>query len=97
KAFLKSVDPGNVITWSLGELTSTAADASTAHFHIEGGTHKLKALRSRFKGGKYAVTGGGFGGSNYLFIGSVIEEGVDRSALPAETGPIRHSSGNITI
>ncbi|RKN72466.1 hypothetical protein, partial [Paenibacillus ginsengarvi] len=97
KAFLKSVDPGNVITWSLGELTSTAADASTAHFHIEGGTHKLKAYGSRFVGGKYAVTGGGFGGSNYMFISSVIEENVNRSALPAETGSIQTSTDNLTI
>ncbi|MBD2861279.1 peptidase C14 [Paenibacillus oceani] len=97
KAFLKSVDPGNVITWSFGDCTSTAADANTAHFHIEGGTHKLKAFGSRFVGGKYAVSGGGFGGGNYLFVNSVIEENVDRSSLPAEAAGIRHSTGNLTL
>jgi hypothetical protein len=91
------VDPGNVITWSFGDCTSTAADANTAHFHIEGGTHKLKAFGSRFVGGKYAVSGGGFGGGNYLFVNSVIEENVDRSSLPAESAGIRHSAGNLTL
>ncbi|WP_176706885.1 hypothetical protein, partial [Paenibacillus hemerocallicola] len=80
-----------------GDVTSTAADANTAHFHIEGGSHKLKAMRSRFKGGKYVVSNGGFGGSNYLFMTALIEEGVDRAALPAETGTIKHSVGNVTI
>ncbi|TMV51266.1 peptidase C14 [Paenibacillus mesophilus] len=97
KAFLKSVAPTNVITWSFGDVTSTAADADTAHFHIEGGAHKLKAMRSRFKGGKYTVSNGGFGGSNYLFMTAVIEEGVNRSSLPAEAAAIKHSLGNMTI
>ncbi|GAA3405147.1 hypothetical protein ACFFNY_28415 [Paenibacillus hodogayensis] len=97
KAFLKSVEPTNVMTWSFGDVTSTAADAATAHFHIENGSHKLKALRTRFTGGKYTVANAGFGGSNYLFIGSVIEEGVNRVSLPAETNTIKHSAGNVTI
>ncbi|MNI01216.1 hypothetical protein D3C73_540500 [compost metagenome] len=97
KAFLKSVLPTNVITWSFGDCTSTAADAATAHFHIEGGTHKLKAMRSRFKGGKYIVSNGGFGNSNYMFMTSIIEEEVDRASLPAETATIKHSTGNLTI
>ncbi|MEF3301791.1 hypothetical protein [Paenibacillus sp. GYB003] len=97
KAFLKSADPGNVVTWSFGDVTSTAADADTAHFHIEGGSHKLKAMRSRFKGGKYVVANAGFGGGNYMFITSVIEEGVNRAALPAESDTIRHSANNLTI
>ncbi|MDF2662052.1 MAG: hypothetical protein K0Q94_4843, partial [Paenibacillus sp.] len=59
--------------------------------------HKLKAMRSRFQGGKYVVSNAGFGGSNYMFITSVIEEGVNRSSLPAETAEIKHSAGNLTI
>jgi hypothetical protein len=97
KAFLKSVAATNAITWSFGDVTSTAADAGTAHFHIEGGSHKLKAYGSRFIGGKYAAANGGFGGSNYLFMSAIIEEGVNRSALPAETGAIRHSADNLTV
>lgn len=97
KAFLKSVDAGNVITWSLGELASEAADAGMAHVHIEGGQHRLKAIGTRFKGGKYALAAGGFGSGNYLFISNVVEEGVDRTSLPAESGSIRHSAGNLTI
>ncbi|WP_176706499.1 peptidase C14, partial [Paenibacillus hemerocallicola] len=97
KAFLKSVVATNVIAWSFGDVTSTAADANTAHFHIEGGSHKLKAYGSRFIGGKYAATNGGFGGSNYLFMSAIIEEGVNRAALPAETGAIRHSADNLTV
>ncbi|MDF2669089.1 MAG: peptidase [Paenibacillus sp.] len=97
KAFLKSVSSANVIRWSIGECTSTAADADTAHFHIEGGTHQLKAIGSRFIGGKYAVTNAGFGGSNYLFIASTIEEGVNRSALPVEAIGIQHSTDNMNV
>ncbi|MDF2717928.1 MAG: peptidase, partial [Paenibacillus sp.] len=97
KAFLKSVAATNVITWSFGDVTSTAADADTAHFHIEGGSHKLKAYGSRFIGGKYVAANGGFGGSNYLFMSAIIEEGVNRAALPAETGAIRHSADNLTV
>ncbi len=67
------------------------------HFHIEGGSHKLKAIGSRFIGGKYSVTNGGFGGSNYLFMNAIIEEGVTRSSLPTETDTIQHSKNNITI
>lgn len=97
KAFLKSVLPTNVITWSFGDCTSTAAASDTAHFHIEGGSHKLKAFGSRFIGGKYNVLNGGFGNSNYLFMSSVIEEGVDRASLPEENATIKHSTGNLTI
>ncbi|PYI55241.1 peptidase C14 [Paenibacillus flagellatus] len=97
KAFLKSTAAGNVIDWTFGDVTSVAADAETAHFHIENGSHKLRAYRSRFKGGKYVAANGGFGGANYLVLSSIIEEGVDRSSLPAEDVTIKHSEGNIVI
>lgn len=97
KAFLKSTKPGNAVTWSFGDLTSAASDADTAHFHIAGGGHKLKAIGSRFIGGRYEAAEGGFGEGRYLFIHACIEEGVDRSSLPEESAGVKHSEGNLTI
>ncbi|GIP39931.1 hypothetical protein J31TS4_32110 [Paenibacillus sp. J31TS4] len=97
KAFLKSVDPANNVTWSFGGVVSRPADAATAHFQIEGAANRLKAIGSRFVGGKYEAAKGGFGGSNYFFLTSCVEEGVNRSSLPAEGDGIKHSEGNLTI
>ncbi|MFK7693870.1 hypothetical protein [Paenibacillus sp. HJGM_3] len=97
KAFLKSTAATNVITWSFGDVTSTAADAATSHFHLENGAHKLKAIGSRFIGGKYSVSNAGFGANNYLLMTALVEEGVNRTSLPAESDSIKHGAGNITL
>ncbi|MFB6362802.1 hypothetical protein ACFCP7_01920 [Paenibacillus elgii] len=97
KAFLKSVDPANVIMWSFGNYRSAAADANTAHFHIQGGTNKLKAVGSHFTGGKYEAAGGAFGSGGYFFMTSCLEEQVNRTALPAENDTVKHSAGNFLM
>ncbi|NOU87733.1 peptidase C14 [Paenibacillus sp. LMG 31460] len=97
KAFLKSVDPSNVVTWNFGNYTSIAADVNTGHFHIQGGTNKLKAIGSHFTSGKYEVADGAFGNSTYFFMTSCVEEGVNRAALPTENETVKHSVGNFSI
>ncbi|CAN7324639.1 hypothetical protein [Paenibacillus sp. LjRoot56] len=97
KAFLKSVDATNVVTWNFGNCTSMASDASTAHFSIQGGMNKLKAIGSQFTGGKYEVSAGAFGNGTYFFMTSCVEEGVNRTALPAESDKVKHSVGNLSI
>lgn len=97
KAFLKSVAADNVITWNLGNVTSTAGSSDMAHFHIEGGSHKVRVQGSRFVGGKYNAASAGSGSGNYLFLTSCVEEGVNRSALPEESETVKHSAGNLTI
>lgn len=97
RAFLKSVDATNVVKWSFGNCTSQAADADTAHFHIEGGSHKLKAVGSVFEGGKYEVADGSFGGSQYFLLTSCVEEGVNRTSLPVESDTVKHRAGNIFL
>ncbi|WP_163855245.1 peptidase C14 [Paenibacillus elgii] len=97
KAFLKSADPANVITWHFGNCRSAASDADTAHFQIQGGTNKLKAVGSHFAGGKYEAADGAFGSGGYFFMTSCLEEKVNRTALPAETDTVKHIAGNFSI
>ncbi|RTE11699.1 peptidase C14 [Paenibacillus whitsoniae] len=95
-AYLKSVDPGNVITWKFGNCTSTAPDANMMHFGLQGGVHKLKAVGSHFAGGKYGVEVA-FGGAAYFYMASCVEEGVNRSMLPAESVTVKHVEGNLLL
>lgn len=85
KAFFKSVEEGNAVAFSIGNCVSSAADGATAHFHIEGTGNRLRSVGAHFKGGKYEAGNGGFGGANFFYIASCVEEGVNRSSLPEET------------
>ncbi|GFZ80056.1 hypothetical protein GCM10008018_26990 [Paenibacillus marchantiophytorum] len=93
RAFLKSVDPTNVMTWNFGNLTSSAADVNMAHFHMQDGVNKWKAIGSRFIGGKY-VTETNAGSGTYFLMASCVEEGVNRTALPPESDTVKHTAGN---
>ncbi|MDF2814213.1 MAG: hypothetical protein K0Q81_413, partial [Paenibacillus sp.] len=74
------------------------ADANTAHFHIEAGTHKFKAVGACFKGGQYKAGTGGFVDRSYFFLSSCIEEDVNRDSLPLEdNNTIKHSFNNIVL
>ncbi|MFD0713272.1 hypothetical protein [Paenibacillus sp. GCM10027626] len=98
RAFIKSVDPSNAVTLSYGSCTSAAADGSMAHFQLEGGSYRLQAVGARFQGGKYIAAENGLQGDGYFFITGCIEQGVDRSSLPAENETtIKHSAGNMQI
>jgi hypothetical protein len=98
KAFFKSIDPTNLVTWSFGTCVSDAADANTAHFHIEAGTHKFKAVGACFKGGLYKAGTGDFADRSYFFLSSCIEEDVNRDSLPLEdNNTIKHSFNNIVL
>lgn len=98
-AFLKSTDPTNRIVWSIGSCTSTAANAETAHFHIEGGSHRLKAVGAVFRGGRYEAANAGFGDSagQYLLLASCVEEGVNRVSMPDEGSSVQTRMGNLII
>lgn len=93
KAFFKSTEAGNAVTFNIGQIVSAASDADTAHFHIEGTANRLHSIGAHFKGGKYAADDGGFGADNFFCILSCVEEGVDRTSLPAEEGDtIKHGA-----
>lgn len=97
KAFLKNGNTAGTVTWMIGDCKSAAPDAETAHFSLQGGGNKMRAVGSRFAGGKYEVAAGSFDDDSYLLMTACVEEGVDRSALPAESNVVRHTSGNIII
>lgn len=94
RAFMKSVEPNNAITWNIADMTSTAADADTAHFDIEGGSHQYRATGSTFIGGKFAIRDSAFGSGSYMYYTSCLEQSVERLYMPAEAAAIRHSEGN---
>lgn len=97
KAFLKSIDPTNVIRWSLGDYTSKSSDPDTAHFHIQGGRHQFKAVGSSYIGGKYVILESSFSRDQYFFMTSCIEQNVIRALLPAETERVKHTEGNMIL
>lgn len=95
-AFFKTVEPDNAVSFSFADCNSEAASGQTAHFHIEGTGHRLRAVGARFKGGKYVAANGGFGGTSYFYMASCVEENVDRASLPDETNEtVKHSSSNL--
>lgn len=96
-AFWKSTDPGNAVTWNFGNVTSTAANAETAHFDMQGGMHKYRANGAHFIGGKFAASDSAFGSGSYMFHTSCIEQSVIRAKMPAESETIRHLTGNMII
>ncbi|SCW33771.1 hypothetical protein SAMN04487970_1003123 [Paenibacillus tianmuensis] len=93
KAFLKSSNTEGIVTWVFGDCKSSAPDAETAHFSIQGGCNKLRAVGSRFSGGRYEVAAGSFGSGSYLLMTACIEEGVNRSSLPMESDVVKHEVG----
>ncbi|GFZ80082.1 hypothetical protein GCM10008018_27040 [Paenibacillus marchantiophytorum] len=97
KAYLRNRNAAGIMTWILGDCDSAALDADTAHFHIQGGSNKMRAIGSRFSGGKYAVAEGAFSRDSYMLMTACIEDRVDRSSLPAESHLIKHEAGNIII
>ncbi|GIP33397.1 hypothetical protein [Paenibacillus sp. J2TS4] len=97
KAFLKSSDPTNNVTWNLGDYSSQPSTPDTAHFLIQGGTNRFKAIGSRFVGGQYIALDNAFGNGNYFFMTSCIEQSVNRASLPAEKNNVKHSEGNMII
>ncbi|CAN7323540.1 hypothetical protein [Paenibacillus sp. LjRoot56] len=97
KAYLKRGDVSGIVTWVIGECKSSAMDAETAHFNIHSGPNKMRAIGSRFSGGKYEIAEGAFSHDSYLLMMACVEEGVDRSSLPVESDKVRHKEGNIII
>ncbi|MCY9663968.1 hypothetical protein M5X11_03070 [Paenibacillus alginolyticus] len=97
KAFLKSGNTSGTVTWIFGDCKSSASDEDMAHFSIQGGSNKLRAMGSRFTGGKYEVADGSFGSDSYLLMMACVEEGVDRSSLPEESDVLKHVAGNMII
>ncbi|MGO4500519.1 hypothetical protein AB4114_32115 [Paenibacillus sp. 2RAB27] len=97
KAFLKREEMSGIVTWVFGECKSSVMDAETAHFSIHSGPNKMRAIGSRFSGGKYEITEGAIGHDSYLLMMACVEEGVDRSALPVESDRVKHKEGNMII
>ncbi|OCT10789.1 hypothetical protein A8709_22185 [Paenibacillus pectinilyticus] len=100
KAFIKRENMSGIMTWDFGDYKSSAIDAETAHFSMRGGCNKVRAMGSRYAGGKYEIAEGAFAtgeaGSYFLMI-ACVEEGVDRSELPAENDRIKHRNGNVIM
>ncbi|WP_052759522.1 hypothetical protein [Paenibacillus sp. DMB20] len=97
KAFIVKKSEGGVFTLHYGSCQSLAADQATAHFRITDGKLHLKAVGSRFKGGRYDAAEGSVAGGAYFLITACVEEQVNRSSLPAEGTSVQHTNGNLII
>ncbi|NIK58411.1 hypothetical protein [Kribbella shirazensis] len=96
KALLSRTGDTGTVRWELGDYTSAAADAATAHLALSGGTNTYRAVGARFTGGRLLLAAAAFGGSSYLQHTACVEEGVERTELPPD-GPRVSTAGNLTI
>ncbi|MGG1552462.1 hypothetical protein [Paenibacillus ferrarius] len=97
KALLQGGGAGRLVAWRIGACTSEAAGADTAHFRLRAGRHRMRVVGAGFAGGRFDVEPGALERGSYLFITSCVEEGVDRSAVPAECETVQHTAGNLLL
>jgi hypothetical protein len=97
KAYLKRDEMSGIVTWIFGDCKSSVMDAETSHISIHSGPNKMRAIGSRFSGGKYEIAERAFGPDSYFLMMACVEEGVDRSSLPVESDRVKHKEGNMII
>ncbi|HEY0698331.1 MAG TPA: hypothetical protein VGD43_11045 [Micromonospora sp.] len=90
----RAVGPGRVRV-ELGDYTSTAADADTAHVRIETGVNRYRAVGARFTGGRLVLADAAFGDPSTLLHTGCVEDGVSR-ALPADSARVA-TGDNLTL
>lgn len=97
RAFLIHTDPEQTVKWNFGNMSSSAEASDMAHFVIRGGCNQYKAVGSTFTGGRFDAASSAFGSGSYMLHGSCVEQGVDRSALPAQSAFVRHTESNLIL
>lgn len=97
KAYFIRKNVSGIITWIFGDYKSSAKDVETAHFSLSSGPNKMRAIGSRFYGGKYEIAENAFNEGSYLLMTACIEEGVERCSIPMESDRVKHTDGNIIM
>ncbi|WP_433894554.1 peptidase C14 [Streptomyces sp. CA-111067] len=88
---------GRTVRWQLDGLDSAAGSAGTAHLLITGGVNHYRAAGSSFTGGRLDLAPAAFSGDSHLLHTGCTEDGVTRSAMPAEGERVRHTAGNLLL
>ncbi|WP_424640341.1 peptidase C14 [Embleya sp. AB8] len=94
RALLSRTGGARTVGWQLDGCGSTTTDAGTAHILITDGPNRYRAAGSSFTGGRLELAGSAFGGTGALLHSGCVEDGVTRTALPAEGPRVAHTAGN---
>ncbi|BBA96237.1 hypothetical protein RVR_1444 [Actinacidiphila reveromycinica] len=95
--FLARSGADRTVSWQLDGLDSRASDAKTAHLLITDGVNHYRAGGSAFSGGRLELDPAAFGGDSHLLHTGCTEDGVTRTAMPAEGDRVRHTAGNLLL
>jgi hypothetical protein len=93
---LSRADAAGTVTWELAGYRSLAGDAGTVHVALATGKNRYSAVGALFSGGRLALEDGAFGDGSYLKHTGNVEQGVTRTALPAN-GPHVQTDGNLVV
>lgn len=95
--FSRSFSAGNagVVSWELGTADLVAATATTTHVSVTAGTNHVRAVGTRFAGGRLALPASGFGAGSSLLLSRCLEVGVARDV--ASEGPATTQNHSLQI
>lgn len=78
---LSSASNAGAVTWELGAAELTAATAETVHLAVTAGTNRVRAVGTRFAGGRLVLPEPGFGAGSSLLLSRCVERGVVRDVV----------------
>lgn len=95
--FFGSRNTLGTVSWTIGSMSSIAADDKTSHFRLEAGRNNYKVIGAEFTGGKLHLSPEAFGNGAYLMHSNCVERGVNRELMPPQSEHVQYSQGNMIV